>query len=84
VAVDKRYIPLGSPVWLETTLPSESKQEASKFRQLTFAQDTGGAIKGGVRADVFWGRGKRAENIAGHMKQQGRLWILQPRPAVEQ
>jgi len=80
VAVDKRYIPLGSPVWLETTLPSASKQDDSKFRQLTFAQDTGGAIKGGVRADVFWGRGKRAEDIAGHMKQQGRLWILQPRP----
>lgn len=78
IAVDKRYVPLGSPVWLDTDLPSEQKQ---LFRRLTFAQDTGGAIKGGVRADVFWGRGAEAEDIAGHMKQKGRLWILQPRSA---
>jgi len=86
IAVDKRHVPLGSPVWLETTLPNDSNGDEDRFRQLTFAQDTGGAIKGGVRADVFWGRGSRAENIAGHMKQKGRLWILEPRelrPAAE-
>jgi membrane-bound lytic murein transglycosylase A len=43
------------------------------------AQDTGGAIKGHVRADVFWGRGDEAEMLAGLMKQQGRLFVLLPR-----
>ncbi len=77
IAVDKRYVPAGSPVWLDTDLPNTDEQP---FRRLTFAQDTGGAIKGGVRADVFFGRGDEAEDLAGHMKQKGRMWVLQPRP----
>jgi membrane-bound lytic murein transglycosylase A len=76
VAVDRSVIPLGAPVWLQTTLPDESQ---SPFDRLMLAQDTGGAIKGHVRADVFWGRGDEAEKLAGLMKQQGRIFVLLPR-----
>ena len=76
VAVDRSVIPLGAPVWLQTTLPDERQ---SPFDRLMLAQDTGGAIKGHVRADVFWGRGDEAEILAGLMKQQGRLFVLLPR-----
>lgn len=71
VAVDRRVVPLGSPLWLETTLP-----DGSHYRRLVFAQDTGGAIAGPVRADVFFGRGEQAAALAGEMKQAGRLFLL--------
>ena len=73
LAVDKNVIPLGTPVWLETTLP-----DGSRYERLMFAQDTGGAIRGPVRADVFFGAGLRAESLAGEMKQSGRLFALLP------
>jgi len=76
VAIDRSVIPLGAPVWLQTTLPDDGQ---SPFDRLMLAQDTGGAIKGHVRADVFWGRGDEAEMLAGLMKQQGRLFVLLPR-----
>ena len=76
IAVDRNVIPLGAPVWLQTTLP-DARQ--SPFNQLMLAQDTGGAIRGHVRADVFWGRGDEAEKMAGLMKQQGQLFVLLPR-----
>jgi len=76
IAVDRNVIPLGAPVWLQTTLPDEQQ---SPLNQLMLAQDTGGAIKGHVRADVFWGRGDEAEKMAGLMKQRGRLYVLLPR-----
>ena len=76
IAVDRNVIPLGAPVWLQTTLPNEQQ---SPLNQLMLAQDTGGAIKGHVRADVFWGRGDEAEKMAGLMKQQGQLFVLLPR-----
>ena len=76
IAVDRNVIPLGAPVWLQTTLPNEAQ---SPLNQLMLAQDTGGAIKGQVRADVFWGRGGEAEEMAGLMKQQGELFVLLPR-----
>ena len=76
IAVDRNVIPLGAPVWLQTTLPDEAQ---SPLNQLMLAQDTGGAIKGHVRADVFWGRGGEAEKMAGLMKQQGELFVLLPR-----
>ncbi|MFQ5993501.1 MAG: murein transglycosylase A [Acidiferrobacterales bacterium] len=75
VAVDPAYIPLGAPVWLDTTLPGERKQ---RYRRLLLAQDTGGAIKGAVRADVFFGQGEDAERLAGRMRQTGRLFVLLP------
>ena len=76
IAVDRNVIPLGAPVWLQTTLPDEQQ---SPLNQLMLAQDTGGAIKGHVRADVFWGRGDEAEKLAGLMKQQGQLFVLLPK-----
>ena len=76
IAVDRNVIPLGAPVWLQTTLPNEA---LSPFNKLMLAQDTGGAIKGHVRADVFWGRGDEAEKMAGLMKQQGQLFVLLPK-----
>jgi len=75
IAVDPAAIPLGSPVWLDTTLPGKG---GAAYRRLVFAQDTGGAIKGYVRTDVFFGEGERAERLAGTMKQTGRLFVLLP------
>lgn len=75
VAVDKRFIPLGAPVFLSTTYPLSSKP----LQKLVMAQDTGGAIKGGVRADFFWGAGEAAGQKAGQMKQRGKMWVLMPK-----
>jgi len=75
LAVDRRFVPLGAPVYLETTFPlSEARLE-----RLMAAQDTGGAIRGAVRADFYWGTGVQAGMLAGRMRQQGRLWLLWPR-----
>lgn len=86
IAVDTKYIALGLPVWLETTVPdiqdrelSDKKPEAQPFTHLVFSQDTGGAINGAARADLFWGRGREAEEYAGRMKQPGKLYVLLPR-----
>ncbi len=75
IAVDPRTIPLGAPVFLATTYPNDS----APLNRLMLAQDTGGAIKGAVRADFFWGFGELAGAQAGKMKQQGRLWVLFPK-----
>lgn len=75
IAIDPRFIPLGAPVYLSTTYPNSSKP----LQRLVMAQDTGGAIKGPVRADFFWGAGYEAGRQAGAMKQQGRIWVLLPK-----
>jgi len=77
LAVDPRSIPLGAPVFLATTYPLSSQP----LRRLMLAQDTGGAIRGAVRADFFWGFGDDAGRAAGRMKQEGRMWILWPKDA---
>jgi membrane-bound lytic murein transglycosylase A len=74
LAVDRRYIPLGAPVYLATTWPGGELP----LQRLMVAQDTGGAIKGRVRADFFWGMGDAAGQYAGRMKQPVRLWLLLP------
>lgn len=74
VAVDPRSIPQGAPVFLSTTWPNTDKP----LNRLMMAQDTGGAIKGGIRIDFFWGYGPEAGNQAGKMKQQGKVWVLMP------
>lgn len=78
VAVDPKYIPLGAPIFLSTTEPNSSKP----LKRLMMAQDTGGAIKGGVRADLFWGAGNEAGARAGAMKQAGKIWVLLPKEFV--
>ena len=74
IAVDPTSVPLGTPVWLDTTEPLS----ATPLRRLVLAQDTGSAIVGAVRADYFWGWGERAEAQAGRMKQPLRMWVLWP------
>ena len=75
LAVDPQFIPLGAPVFLETTYPNS----AAPLRRLMLAQDTGGAIKGVIRSDFYWGTGDDAGEAAGRMRQQGRMWVLLPR-----
>jgi len=76
LAIDPRYIPLGAPVYLSTTYPNSTQP----LQRLMMAQDTGGAIKGAVRADFFWGAGFEAGQKAGAMKQRdSRLWVLLPK-----
>lgn len=74
IAVDTRFVPLGAPVFLATSWPSSS----TPLQRLVMAQDTGGAIRGAVRADFFWGMGDEAGALAGRMKQKGRMWVLLP------
>ncbi|MDX8385381.1 MAG: MltA domain-containing protein [Gallionella sp.] len=77
MAVDRRTIPLGSPVFLSTTYPNTDKP----LNRLMLAQDTGGAIRGAVRGDFFWGFGEQAGAQAGRMKQSGQMWVLFPKEA---
>jgi membrane-bound lytic murein transglycosylase A len=79
LAVDRELLPLGLPVWLSAGMPGAREGEPDrKLRRLLVAQDTGGAIRGPVRGDVFWGHGDEAAEIAGRMKHRGRLWVLLP------
>lgn len=75
VAVDPRAIPLGTPLYLVTTWPNSNRP----IEQFMLAQDTGGAIKGTVRADFFWGFGDAAGALAGAMRSKGQIWILWPK-----
>jgi membrane-bound lytic murein transglycosylase A len=75
LAVDPAFIPLGAPLWLDTTWPGP---EAKPLRRLVVAQDTGSAIKGAVRGDVFWGLGPEAEWYAGQMRQPGAYFLFLP------
>ncbi|SFV50141.1 Membrane-bound lytic murein transglycosylase A precursor [hydrothermal vent metagenome] len=75
VAIDPRYIPLGAMLYYEA--PSRD------LKGIVFAQDTGGAIKGAIRADLFSGYGKKAEHFAGGLKEKLHLWILLPKESDE-
>jgi len=75
IAVDPRHIPLGAPVFLSTSWPNSE----APLARLMLAQDTGGAIRGPVRADFFWGFGAEAGTLAGKMRQPGMMWVLLPR-----
>jgi membrane-bound lytic murein transglycosylase A len=80
IAIDPKTVPLGTPVWLQTNIPGAVDLA---YNRLVIAQDTGGAIKGPLRADLFWGHGQEAENNAGIMKERGSMLVLLPRPNVE-
>jgi membrane-bound lytic murein transglycosylase A len=75
LAVDRGHIALGTPVWLDAADPLDP---ARRVRRLMVAQDTGGAIRGVVRGDVFWGTGTEAGERAGRMRSSGRFWLLLP------
>jgi membrane-bound lytic murein transglycosylase A len=80
LAIDRSIVPLGAPLWLDAKRPGDGPGDADRpLRRLMVAQDTGGAIRGGIRGDVFWGHGARAEHIAGHMKHPGQWYLLLPR-----
>ncbi|MEQ9641642.1 MAG: murein transglycosylase A [Alphaproteobacteria bacterium] len=74
LAVDRRIYPMGVPIWLDTKLPDDQP-----LRRLMLAQDTGGAIRGPVRGDVFFGAGDAAGALAGRMKQAGDWYLLLPK-----
>jgi membrane-bound lytic murein transglycosylase A len=74
VAIDPGFVPLGAPVHLATTWPNSTHP----LNRLMLAQDTGGAIRGPVRADFFWGFGSEAARYAGSMRQPLQMWVLLP------
>lgn len=76
LAIDRKHLPLGIPIWLEATHPLDNKQS---LKHLVMAQDTGGAIKGAIRGDLYWGEGSKAGELAGAMKSSGRYYLLLPR-----
>jgi len=113
VAADPMFVPLGAPLWIDTTIPEPVAATASAagpngaaparpaavgpdrasparpaayrmtpFRRLMVAQDTGGAIKGPNRFDLFWGAGERARKVAGGLSSQGRATLLLPKAAA--
>jgi len=73
LAVDRRFVPLSVPVWLDSVTP-----DGARLQRLMIAQDTGGAIRGPVRGDVYWGHGDAAADIAGRMKSAGFAYLLLP------
>jgi membrane-bound lytic murein transglycosylase A len=80
LAVDMKLHPLGAPMFVVATRPdADPSRDEHPFHQLMVAQDSGGAIKGAVRGDVFWGFGPDAASIAGRMKSSGRLYVLLPK-----
>ncbi|MEA1915113.1 MAG: MltA domain-containing protein [Campylobacterota bacterium] len=79
IAVDRRYIPLGLPVFVQTTNPVSDQP----INQLMVAADVGGAIKGKIRADFYWGTGDSAGEVAGRMKEKGTLTVLLPKEIID-
>lgn len=80
LAVDRTFMPLGAPVWLDIADPLDSTRP---LRRLVVAQDTGGAIRGPVRGDLFWGFGDAAAERAGVMKSTGRYYLFLPKSVAE-
>ena len=78
MAIDNDFYPYGVPMWLETDYFEHNNKTTEPLDRLMIAQDTGGAIRGAIRGDIFWGHGKQAEFNAGHMNNKGKLWILLP------
>ena len=76
LAVDQSLMPYGVPLWVDIEAPAGADKN---IRRLMMAQDTGGAIQGPVRGDVFWGYGAMAEKFAGEMNSKGRYWVLLPK-----
>ncbi|MSO89652.1 MAG: murein transglycosylase [Rhodospirillaceae bacterium] len=80
LAVDRAFLTLGLPVWLDTEDPLDPRL---RVRRLLISQDTGGAIRGPVRGDIFWGYGAEAAERAGRMRSSGEYWLLIPRTVAE-
>ena len=83
LAIDRKWVPMGVPVWLNTTKPTADSEAEKPLQRLMVAQDTGGAIKGMVRGDVYWGAGETATTMSAKMKNKGHYWLLMPQNAME-
>jgi membrane-bound lytic murein transglycosylase A len=79
LAVDKQWIPLGAPLYLDTKKPDVKQDTEKHMHRLMIAQDTGGAIRGLMRGDIYWGSGKIASFLGEHMKNKGHYWLLLPK-----
>ncbi|HET8543052.1 MAG TPA: 3D domain-containing protein, partial [Pseudolabrys sp.] len=78
LAVDKKIHVYGTPIWIDAEFPIESEKPETKFRRLLVAQDTGSAIVGPARADIYFGHGEEISHIAGRIKQYGQFVMLVP------
>ena len=83
LAVDRRYWAFGTPVWLDSKIALNQSDNPETWRSLLVAQDTGSAIRGYARGDVFWGSGADAAIIAGQMKSAGKMTVLLPNALAE-
>lgn len=84
LAVDAHLHPLGAPFYVATaSADTQAGKSVAVLQRLLIAQDTGGAIRGPVRGDVFWGLGPQAEDMAGRMTSRGRFFVLLPKPVAE-
>jgi membrane-bound lytic murein transglycosylase A len=79
LAIDRAFVALGTPIWVDTSAPTPGKPGASPWQRLLIAQDTGGAILGPVRGDIYWGDDAAAADVAGRTGGKGRYWLLLPR-----
>jgi membrane-bound lytic murein transglycosylase A len=79
LAVDKHIHVYGTPIWVDADLPIDSEKPETKFQRLLFAQDTGSAIVGPARADIYFGHGEEISHVAGRIKQFGKFVMLVPR-----
>jgi membrane-bound lytic murein transglycosylase A len=83
LAIDERFHPFGAPVYVATTVPDPNSTKPDRsFQRLLIAQDTGGAIKGPARGDIFFGAGTDAEAIAGRLNAHGQLFVFVPKAAA--
>jgi membrane-bound lytic murein transglycosylase A len=78
IAVDRSLHVYGTPFWIEAELPIENESAATPFRRLMLAQDTGGAIVGPARADIYFGAGVEAGMVAGRLRHPGTFYMLVP------
>jgi membrane-bound lytic murein transglycosylase A len=78
LAIDRAFVAFGTPIWVDTNAPSPGKPGARPWRRLLIAQDTGGAILGAVRGDIYWGDDAAAADVAGRTGGKGRAWLLLP------
>lgn len=81
IAIDRYFYPYGTPVWIDTDLNRTKSYPQIRFTRMMIAQDTGGAIRGPIRGDIFFGRGQKAEERASYTNNMGTMYVLFPREA---
>jgi membrane-bound lytic murein transglycosylase A len=79
LAVDSSLHVYGTPIWIDATLPIKGEEPNDAFQRLMFAQDTGGAIRGAARADIYFGHGEGLGSVAGRIKHFGQFVMLVPK-----